>query len=267
MIAKQVWGVAVLGLLLMGTGAGRKPGLTPARPKAPERSEQSHSTIAPAAPAVTVAPRQHQPAGPAVKPSQAAEEINAAQRAIKDLSADFSFKIIGAARQGQDFAAQGKVWMASGRRYRVQYEQPERQLLVSDGTKRWLYLEKINQVQIQALPLAPDPNDIFLELGGGLPKLILQCRVKRLATDAPEKKGIRQYELIPREGEDLGFTRVLLWLEGKNLLPRRVEIEAARYVQVEFKNVKINHKPTPVSLFNFTPPAKAEVIEMFWPSK
>ena len=266
MIAKQVWGVAVLGLLLMVTGAGRKPGIAPARPKAPERTEQSHTTTAPATPAVTAAPRQRQPDGLAVKPSQAAEEIIAAQRAIKDLSADFSFKIIGDARPGQDFAAQGKVWMASGRRYRVQYEQPERQLLVSDGTKRWLYLEKINQVQIQALPSAPDPNDIFLELGGGLPKLILQCRVKRLATDAAGK-GIRQYELIPREGEGLGFTRVLLWLEGKNLLPRRLEIEAARYVQVEFKNVKINHKPTPVSLFNFTPPAKAEVIEMFWPSK
>jgi outer membrane lipoprotein carrier protein len=266
MIAKRVWGVAILGLLLMGTGAGRKPGLTPTMPKTPDRPGQSHSTPEQATPAVTAAPRPDQPAGLPVRPSPAADEITTAQQAIKNLTADFSFKIIGAARAGQDFAAQGKVWLASGRRYRVQYEQPERQLLVSDGTKRWLYLEKINQVQIQALPSVLEPNDIFLELGGGLPKLISQCRVKRLAADV-KKNGIRQYELIPREGEALGFTRVLLWLGGKYLLPCRMEIEAARRVQVEFGNVKINYNPMSSAWFNFTPPAEAEVIEMFWPSK
>lgn len=267
MIARQVWGAVLLGLLLMGTGAGRKPGITPAVPEAPEQPGQSRSAPEQAAPAVTSASPRHQPAGLLVKPSQAAEEITRAQQAIKNLTADFSFKIIGAARPEHDFTAQGKVWMASGRRYRVQYEQPERQVLVSDGTKRWLYLEKINQVQLQALPSDTAPNDIFLELGGGLPKLISQCRVKRLAKDSAGKNGVRQYELIPREGEGLGFTRVILWLEGKDLLPRRVEIEAARRVRVEFKNVKINYKPVSSSLFNFTPPAGAEVIEMFWPSK
>ncbi|MCK5219516.1 outer membrane lipoprotein carrier protein LolA [bacterium] len=266
MISKQVWGVALLGLLLLGTGAGRKPGTTPTIPETPDRPGQSYSASEQVVPAVTAAPKQYQPSGLPMKPDRAAMEITAAQQAIKNLTADFSFKIIGAAQPEHDFTAQGKVWMASGRRYRVQYEQPERQLLVSDGTKRWFYLEKINQVQIQALPSESDPNDIFLKLGGGLPKLISQCRVKRLTAGAG-KNGIRQYELIPRDGAGLGFTRVLLWLEGKYLLPRRVEIVAARHVQVEFRNVKINHNPETSSWFSFTPPAEAEVIEMFWPSK
>jgi len=200
-----------------------------------------------------------------------ARELVAAQETIGDLTADFTLIISGAGKDGSDFTAQGKMWLTTGRRYAIQYEQPERQRLISDGTKRWLYLEKINQVQIQSLPPAGNPNDFFLELGGGLPALIKQCEVKRFAVKK-NLSGITGFELTPRAGTSLGFKRARLWLQGKHLLPVRVVVEAARQVRVEFRNVKIHtlqellHDPEqglPASIFTFSPPQDAEVIQMF----
>jgi outer membrane lipoprotein-sorting protein len=156
----------------------------------------------------------------------------------------------------------------------VQYTQPERQLLVSDGKQRWLYLEKINQVQIQALPPAGDANEFFLELGGGLPALVARCQVKRLA--AEETKEQRAYQLTPRPNESLQFQQVKIWISRADQLPRRVVVEAERRVEARFKNISIHtlkqlsqapDKGLPPSRFTFQAPKDAEVIEMLWPSK
>jgi|GEM_PF-5431108 len=207
-----------------------------------------------------------------------AEELSAAQKAIGDLTADFTLTISGAGQGGQDVNAQGKVWLASGRRYRVQYFQPERQLLVSDGTKRWLYLEKINQVQIQALPASGDANEFFLELGGGLPALVERCLVTRLAAPKKDSHGKAEpgpaYALVPKPGSGLNFQQARIWLSAEDQLPRRVVVEAGHRVEARFKNVAVHSQKDllqdpdaglPATLFTFAPPKDAEVIEMLWP--
>jgi outer membrane lipoprotein-sorting protein len=194
-----------------------------------------------------------------------------AQQGIGDLTANFALIIAGAGKNGDDFTAQGKMWLTTGRQYAVQYEQPERQRLVSNGAKRWLYLEKINQVQIQSLPPAGNPNDFFLELGGGLPALIKQCDVTLFAVEK-SMPGVSGYTLIPRPGVPLSFSQAQLWVKGKYLVPVRVVVQAARQVRVEFSDVKIHTleelvrdpgKGVPTSTFRFEPPKDAEVIEMF----
>ncbi len=206
-----------------------------------------------------------------IKQSAAGKELMEAQQGIGDLTAKFALIITGAGKNGEDFTAQGKMWLTTGRQYAVQYEQPERQRLVSDGNKRWLYLEKINQVQIQSLPPAGNANDFFLELGGGLPALVKQCEVKRFAVEK-NMPGVSGYILVPNIGTQLEFTQVKLWVQGKNLLPVRVVVQAVRQVRVEFSEVEIHtleelvrepEKGVPTSTFRFEPPKDAEVIQMF----
>lgn len=196
----------------------------------------------------------------------------AAQKNIAWLTADFTLTIGGAGENGSDFIARGKVWLASGRRYRVEYTSPESQVLVSDGRQRWLYLKKINQVQLQALPANGNPQEFFLEIGGGLPDLIRRCRVRVERPKNQQTPG-RVFELTPLEGQDLQFAQAKIRVQGKKLLPQRVDIQAARPVTVEFQAVTaysradLKKKPgtaVPEEKFTFTPPPGAEVIENLW---
>lgn len=225
-----------------------------------------------ALPSAANTPAARAESGAAVKSRRAAQELATAQKCIADITGEFALTVRGAGRDGGDMKARGRVWLASGRRYRVEYTEPEAQLLVSNGKQRWLYMKKINQVQIQELPPAGNPSELFLELGGGLPVLISRCLVRRL----PDEAGARVYELTPRAGEDLQFQRARLHLTGDKLLPKRVDVDAARQVSVEFTDVsahtraEVEARPQtglPASLFTFTPPEGAEVIEPLWPSQ
>ncbi len=212
-------------------------------------------------------------AGGAAESGTAVRKLVEAQQAIGDLQADFSLTIAGAAAGHQDLQAGGKLWLAPGRRYRVEYTRPETQLLVSNGSQRWLYLKKINQVQKQALPPEGSPSEFFLELGGGLATWLDRCQVSAIRVPG-QSQDEHVFELVPRPGQDLSFTRARLWLSGKQLLPRRVVVEAARRVTAEFSRVRVHTRRQlkrdpaaglPASLFAFTPPPDAEVIEPLWP--
>lgn len=214
------------------------------------------------------------PAGPPVvtpAPAQAATgsaaaELARAQKEIANLTAEFTLFISGSGPKGRDLEAHGRVWLGPGRRYRVEYDRPEEQVLVSDGTRRWLYLKKIAQVQVQPLPPPGSASELFLELGGGLPSLLERCRVEWLA-DAGDQ---RTYVLTPRPNSGLDFSRARLRVAGPRLLPQRVEVEAARRIEVEFTGlVAHTHEEAartpgatvPAERFRFTPPPGAEVIE------
>lgn len=251
--------LSALAVLVAGTGAGRKP--TPIPTPAAAVSE----------PAAVPTPQTLKTKVAPAKKGSAADRLRTAQETIGDLEADFVLTISGAARGGQDMIAQGKVWLASGRRYAVEYQEPEQQRLVSNGIRRWLHLIKINQVQIQSLPPAGSPNDFFLELGGGLATLLSSCSVKDIPA-LPKKPQTVGFELTPRAGTDLTFQKARLWLSGKDRHPVRVVVEAARQVRADFSNVSVHtvvellkepEKGLPASLFIFTPPPDAEVIEMF----
>jgi outer membrane lipoprotein carrier protein len=156
--------------------------------------------------------------------------------------------------------AGGEVWLANKRRYRVQYQQPQKQLLVSNGRRRWLYLQAINQVQLQALPPEGNPTEFFLELGGGLARLVKHARVTH------RKEGMLDvYTLVPGAGSL--YQKAVLWTKGKNKLPVKLVVLAERRVQVTFriKQVKLTEQkltPAETGLFNFQIPKDAEVIEM-----
>jgi outer membrane lipoprotein-sorting protein len=201
-----------------------------------------------------------------VRESAAGRALAASQRQLADLTAEFSLEIAGAGQDGRDLEAHGHVWLGSGRRYRVEYDRPEVQVLVSDGKQRWLYLKQINQVQRQPLPPAGSSNELFLELGGGLPAVLAQCWVERLADEGASQV----YDLMPQAGSGLDFSSARLWVSGPLRLPRRIMIEGARRVNVEFiapkahTRAELARRPgagVPAERFRFTPPPNAEVVE------
>lgn len=218
-------------------------------------------------------------AGPAASASSSAtayaaevEALARAQAAIGDLAAEFTLTVKGGSPQERTLKAKGKIFLAAGRRYRVEYVSPEAQLLVSDGKQRWLYLKKINQVQKQTLPPAGNPQEFFLELGGGLAQWLKHAQITRVLKvgATPERW---EYDCAPLSGETQTYQRARIWVRGENRLPETVEIDAEKSVRVTLSRVTIHRRDDlqaggaglPAKLFEFTPPADAEVVEPLWP--
>ncbi|MEW6516693.1 MAG: outer-membrane lipoprotein carrier protein LolA [candidate division FCPU426 bacterium] len=261
----NAWCLLACALAVAALGAGRKPAPTPV----PAPAGMSSPGAGGAEGNTSVVVNQTV----AMKPNDkgAARELREAQEAIGDLEADFAMTVSGAGPGGKDLVARGKAWMAAGRRYKVEYQEPDVQQLVSNGSRRWLYLEKINQVQVGSLPAAGDAGELFLELGGGLASLLSRCEVRALAPDAkrPRERG---FEIIPKPDSGLAFKQARLWLDGSQLAPSRIAVSAEREVAVEFRNVKIHTQEDllrdpesglPADWFEFKPPAGAEVIDLF----
>ncbi len=241
-------GLALGAWLLMGAGQRPQVAAT-ARPIA---TPTFTATVTPAA----VVP---------VELSAAARALTRAQSRLLFIQADFKMTVDDAKTAKPFLNASGEVWLANERRYRVQYQTPQRQLLVSNGHQRWLYLQAINQVQLQALPPQGNPTEFFLELGGGLARLVKHARVTRR-----QEGNLEVYTLIPESGQDSLYKKAVLWTKGKNSLPVKLMVLAERRVQVSFelKQVKLageNLTASEKALFQFQIPKDAEVIEMLAP--
>lgn len=192
-----------------------------------------------------------------------AKALARAQERINFFTATFKLVVKEKDSNKVQLDADGKLWLAGNRRYRVDYEQPQKQTLVSNGKKRWLYLKAINQVQVQSMPPEGNPAEFFLELGGGLSRLLKHCDVKVEA-----KKDYELYTLTPRDGKS-GFDQARIWTNGKDKLPYRLEVDAEKIVTVKFSSIqtkldeqKMNEQES--ARFEFIFPKDAEVIEMLW---
>jgi len=201
--------------------------------------------------------------GNGYKMNKAAEELLSTQSSIELLQAEFILSVTRDDKKEKVSETVGEVYLTKGKKYRVEYFEPTRQLLVSDGFKQWLYLEEINQVQEQAVNYT---NNIFLLLGGHLKDFIPKCEVKKINESSEEV----QYTLVPKEKNTLVFDRVTITLVGKTRIPKTIRLEGAQTTEINFKKVKINVWPDKSrknkqewldSFFTFVPPSDAEVIK------
>lgn len=197
----------------------------------------------------------------------AEQSLARAQDNINFYHARFEIKVVDHQQKQTILDAAGQVWLANDRRYRVHYDRPEQQVLVSNGKKRWLFLPKINQVQVQAMPPEGNPTEFFLELGGGLSRLLQSCR----ATVRQEDERFI-YTLRPLSGQQLGFNQAIIWTKGKDKLPVKLVVEAERQITVLFTPIQVKlgkqqMTKTEEEKFHFIAPKDAEMIEMFWPMK
>ena len=142
-------------------------------------------------------------------------------------------------------------------RFRWDYREPYRQLIVADGERLWIYDEDLAQVTVrpQARALGRTPLQI---LGAPAGRALEGFAVRELGL----RGGLEWVELVPqRRGEDgpADFERIRVGFEGPRLARMELVDAYGQTVRLRFEAVERN-PPLAAALFRFTPPPGVDVV-------
>jgi outer membrane lipoprotein carrier protein len=138
-------------------------------------------------------------------------------------------------------------------KFRWAYEKPHRQLIVSDGSKLWLYDPDLQQVTVKRIDAAISSTPAALLAG--------RDDITKLFTlrDAGTADGLAWVEALPK-AKDTGFERVRLGLRGRTLAAMELFDQLGGHTVLRFTDLRANAQ-VPRDEFSFTPPKGADVID------
>ena len=138
-------------------------------------------------------------------------------------------------------------------KFRWTYEKPNKQLLVGDGQKLWIYDPDLSQVTVKRIDQAISSTPAALLAG--------RDDITKLFTlrDAGSKDGLAWVEALPK-AKDTGFDRVRLGMNGRTLAAMELFDQLGGHTVLHFGDLKANVS-LPPDTFHFTPPKGADVID------
>jgi outer membrane lipoprotein carrier protein len=189
-------------------------------------------------------------------PSELVRAVQRHYRELVDLRAQFVQRQLNRAL-GQALEERGEVYFQKPRRMRWEYREPEIKLFVSDGERAWWYLPGERQVQL----LTPDLERIpTLILVGG--RDLLGDYTARWAREAPRRSGNRTIELIAR-APAAEYPACVLEVDPSSHRIERLLVDDAVGNRAEYRFEQARENPgLDAELFQFSPPAGVEVIEL-----
>ena len=197
---------------------------------------------------------------PAAQAETAKEALAHFIDGVQSLSAHF--EQVQRNERGENLqATSGRMWLSrtasaaadANGKFRWSYEKPYQQLMVCDGAKIWIYDPDLAQVTVRSA------NEAL----AGTPAQLLS-RKSTLADefsveDAGEHGGARGVRLKPKSA-DSDFKSIELWLHNGTPIRMVFSDQLGGSTEVSFSEIKVNAK-LEESLFRFTPPNGAEVVE------
>ncbi|HHH35929.1 MAG TPA: outer membrane lipoprotein chaperone LolA [Gammaproteobacteria bacterium] len=189
-------------------------------------------------------------AGPARAGSDAANMPERFFHGLRTLSAEFHQTVRdheGRLVQETD----GRLALERPDRFRWDYLQPYRQVIVADGRHLWLYDPDLEQVTVKD----------FDAIGATPATLLSSDRPLSESfeiRDLGQHDGLRWTELRPRDDE-AGFENIRLGFTGDTLAVMTLNDSFGQTSEIRFRHVRRNLPLTP-GLFTFTPPAGVDVI-------
>lgn len=150
-------------------------------------------------------------------------------------------------------STQGTFAFARPGRFRWEVQKPFEQSMVADGERLWFHDKDLNQVTIQQLGATIGATPAALLFGST--ELDRRFTLSALG----ERDGLEWVEALPKQAEQ-GFDRIAIGLRDD--LPVQMEVRDAFGRTSIFSFASIRRNPElPASLFRFSPPAGADVIE------
>ena len=149
--------------------------------------------------------------------------------------------------------ASGTFAFARPGKFRWTYDKPNKQVLVGDGSKLWIYDPDLNQVTVKRIDAAISSTPAALLAGKDDITALFTLR------DAGAADGLEWVEATPK-AQDTGFERVRLGLKGRTLEAMELRDQLGGRTLLHFSDLKAN-VAVPADAFRFTPPKGADVLE------
>ena len=169
---------------------------------------------------------------------------------MKTFQAEFTQSLVQGADRLQN--NQGKIYIKSPDKFRLDYTAPYVQIYVADGKKVYQYDADLEQVIIK--PQAQILNNTPLFVLSNTKKLQESYHV-----EAQGSWDEQNWFLLRPKSADTNFEQIRLAFKGKNLSTMELKDSFGQFSRLTFRNVK-NNAPLAENLFKFTPPEGVDVI-------
>lgn len=169
---------------------------------------------------------------------------------LRTFEADFTQSLVQATNRLKN--SQGKIYIKSPDKFRLDYKTPYVQIYVADGKKLYQYDEDLEQVIIK--PQAQILNNTPLFVLSNTKKLQQSYHIEPQGS----WDGQNWFMLRPKSA-DTNFEQIRLAFKGKKLSTMELKDSFGQFSRLRFRNVK-NNLPLAKNLFTFTPPEGVDVI-------
>lgn len=183
--------------------------------------------------------------------SEASNQLIQRLSAISSLQATFSQVLTD--RSGKVLQqSEGDIKLQKPGFFYWQVKPPYEQLIVSNGSKLWVYDADLEQVTVRSnKELQSTPAEI---LSGDFSSI--QREYQTVEIPSSEKKQQR-FELTPSSPSD--FAKMVFVFDNNKLMQFSIEDKLGQTTDIAFKNHKLNKK-IKKKVFNFVPPKGTDVI-------
>ena len=149
--------------------------------------------------------------------------------------------------------ASGRLVFARPGKFRWEYDKPYQQTIVGDGEKLWVYDKDLNQVTVKNLTGALGSSPAALLAGSNDIEQYYNLDAKGA------RGGLDWLEAYPRDADNM-FSKVRMGFKGNTLDTMELYDHMGQTTVIRFAKLERNPKLA-ASLFTFTPPPGADVIE------
>jgi len=193
-------------------------------------------------------------------PGPALDRASAAYQTIRTLSAQFT-QIVENPLLGAPDTTRGKLYQMRPSRFAMRFTHPKGDRIVADGRHLWLYTPSTTPGQVirTAIP----------STGTTGPNLIAQFverpreryRARYVRADSVAGRVMDVVELVPKTA-DLPYSKAVVWIDRKDGLVRRIEIEesSGQHRTLMLDKLVVN-RGVPGREFTFSPPAGLRVVD------
>lgn len=165
--------------------------------------------------------------------------------------ADFTQTVLDNSQMVQQGA--GQFLLQRPGKFRWDIQTPNKQLLIANGEKLWIYDPDLEQVTIQKVAKAAGNTPALLLAGDS------QSLTRDFAISAVNKNAEQGFQLTPKSNNE-HFKKVQLYFKQAQLQEMILDDQLGHTTKIQFKHVRINQALN-AKLFNFTPPKGIDVIE------
>jgi outer membrane lipoprotein carrier protein len=158
--------------------------------------------------------------------------------------------------------ADGEVWLKKPGKMRWNYYRPNKEEIVSDGSKIWFYNQEEKQVVESSLIEVMD-TPTTTTLLSGLGNIKEQFNARFSASAFPDQDGSYLVDLLPKDNSaEEEYNKVTIAVNKKSMLVDTIYLydPFGNLTKVNLHDIKIN-KGVSDSLFNFKVPRGVELIK------
>ena len=172
------------------------------------------------------------------------EQTTTARARFAQMVLDKNLKMLQQATGTMQFSRPGK--------FRWEYDKPQEQVIVSDGSRVWLYDKDLNQVTVRRVDRALGSSPAALLAGSN------EIEKSYSFTAIGNKDGLDWLEAVPKT-QDTAFEKIRLGFGKSGLDAMELRDQFGQVTVIKFSTIERNAKLSPEA-FRFTPPKGADVI-------